>query len=60
MDDIMVPVPINIFIDGIKAQADLDSVRALATEGGLYCPAEIMAVLGLPARGRDGENDGAA
>lgn len=45
------------FIDGVKAQADLDSIRAMISNGGQYCSSAIMAVLGLEVKEDDAGND---
>ena len=47
MNEKMVLVPYGDFIDGVKAIADLDSIRAMVTNGQDYCSNSIMAVLGL-------------
>lgn len=47
MDEIMVTVPLGDFVDGVTARADLDSIRALITDGGGYCSDSVRAVLGL-------------
>ena len=44
----MIYVPYGDFVDGVKAIADLDSIRAIITEGGEYCSKTIKALLGLP------------
>ncbi len=53
MENIMIPVPLNDFVDGVTAKADLDSVRALVTTGAGYCSDSIKAVLGLPVAETD-------
>ena len=50
MEEQMITVPYGDFIDGVMARADLDSVRAIITEGNGYCSEVIMAVLGLPIK----------
>ena len=50
MEEQMITVPYGDFIDGVMARADLDSVRAIITEGNGYCSEDIMAVLGLPVK----------
>ena len=47
MNEKMVLVPYGDFIYGVKAIADLDSIRAMVTNGQDYCSNSIMAVLGL-------------
>lgn len=51
MESHMIYVPISDFIDGIKAIADLDSVRALIYSDADYCSNGIKAVLGIPIEG---------
>ncbi len=48
MENIMVSVPLNDFMDGITAKADLESVRALVSSGKEYCSDAVRIVLGLP------------
>ena len=43
----MVLIPLSQFVDGITAQADLNSVRTLVEYGGEYCSDGIKSVLGL-------------
>mgnify|MGYP005778879809 CR=1 FL=1 len=50
MDEQMIYVPYGDFVDGVTARADLDSIRAIITEGKGYCSDTIMAVLGLPVK----------
>lgn len=50
MDEQMIYVPYGDFVDGVMARADLDSIRAIITEGKGYCSNDIMAVLGLPVK----------
>ena len=45
--DEKVYVPYGDFVDGVQAQADLDSIRAILTHGGGYCSDDIKAILGL-------------
>lgn len=54
MEEIMITVPLGDYADGVIARADLDSVRALVTEGGEYCSDSIRAILGIPAKKRGG------
>lgn len=50
---IMVMVPLSDFTDGVMAKADLDSVRALVSEGKEYCSDAIKIVLGIPVIKRE-------
>lgn len=45
--DEKVYVPYGDFVDGVQAQADLDSIRAIVIHGGGYCSDDIKAILGL-------------
>ena len=45
------------YADGVRAKADLDSVRALVTLGDEYCSGAVRALLGIAAD-REGEKDG--
>lgn len=48
MEGRLIDVPYGDFVDGIKALADLDDIRAIVSNGGGYCSDAIMAILGLP------------
>ena len=48
MNEKMVYVPYGDFVDGVMAQADLELVRAMITEGGQYCSDAVRAALGIP------------
>lgn len=48
MENVMVSVPLNDFVDGVVAKADLDSVRALIVNGKDYCSDGIKVILGIP------------
>lgn len=50
MDERMILVPCGIFIDAVKAQADLDSIRAIVETNSGYCSDDIRAVLGLEVK----------
>lgn len=50
--DEKVYVPYGDFVDGVQAQADLDSIRAIITHGGGYCSNDIKAILGLEVEER--------
>ena len=50
MEEKMIYVPYGDFVDGVMARADLDCIRAIVTRGDVYCPKNIMAVLGLPIK----------
>ena len=50
MEDVMITVPLGDYTDGITARADLDSIRAMITDGDEYCSESIKAVLGLPTK----------
>lgn len=45
--DEKVYVPYGDFVDGVQAQADLDSIRAILTHGAGFCSDDIKAILGL-------------
>jgi hypothetical protein len=47
MDEKMICVPYGDFVDGVKALADLASIRALVTRSDSYCSKDIKAILGL-------------
>lgn len=49
----MVTVPLSDFTDGVMAKADLDSVRALVSNGREYCSDAIRAVLGIPSNKKE-------
>lgn len=53
MNEQMIYVPYGDFVDGVMARADLDSIRAIITEGKGFCSNDIMAVLGLPVKGEN-------
>ena len=48
MDEKMVCVPYGDFVDGVMAQAALELIRAMITDGGEYCSKGVRAALGLP------------
>ncbi len=50
MDEKMVYVPYGDFVDGVMAQADLELIRAMITEGGQYCSDAIRVALGIPEK----------
>lgn len=50
MDEKMICVPYGDFVDGVKAMADLDSIRALVVTDTVYCPDDIKAILGLEVK----------
>lgn len=45
--EVMVTVPYGDFVDGMKAMADLDAIRAMITGSGEYASKAVMSVLGL-------------
>ncbi len=47
MEDRIVTVPYEDFVDGMKAVADLDSIRVLITSGTAICLDDIKPILGL-------------
>lgn len=47
MEDLIIPVPYGDFVDGQKALADLDSIRAILIKSHGYCSDSILAILGL-------------
>lgn len=47
MEEKMITVPYGDFIDGVKALTDLESIRAMITNGREYASDAVMAVLGL-------------
>ena len=55
MDEKMVCVPYGDFVDGVMAQADLELIRAMITDGGEYCSKGVRAALGLPKEERDAQ-----
>lgn len=55
MEEKMIYVPYGDFVDGVMARADLDSIRAIVKNGGVYCSEEIRAILGLPVEKKEGK-----
>ena len=53
MENNMISVPLSDFVDGVKAQADLDSLRSLVSSCMEYCPDTIKAILGLPIKDKE-------
>lgn len=47
MDEHLILVPYGDFIDGVKAMADLDSIRAIVSAESKYYSKEIKVILGL-------------
>ena len=47
MDEHLILVPYGDFIDGVKAMADLDSIRALVSSGIAISVDDIKPILGL-------------
>ena len=50
MENLMITVPYGDFVDGQKAIADLESIRAILSNGIAYCSESILSVLGLPVK----------
>lgn len=53
MEEKMIYVPYEDFVDGVMARADLDSIRAVVKYGNAYCSEKIRAILGLPAEEKE-------
>lgn len=56
MGDNMITIPYGDFVDGVCAQADLGSIRALITSGSAYCSDEIKIILGIEVKKNDAAN----
>lgn len=54
MDEKMVTVPYGDFVDGMKAMADLDSIRTLITTEIAYCSDSIRVILGIEVESNAG------
>ena len=46
-DEKMIYVPLSQFVDGVTAQADLESIRAILASDAGYASNDIKAVLGI-------------
>lgn len=53
----LITVKYSDFIDGITAQADLDSIRAIIETGYGYCSDSVLAVLGIQVKKDNGGQD---
>lgn len=55
----MITIPLSVFMDGVAAVNDLQTIRNLVQSGEEYCSDSINVVLGLPTKKEMEENAGA-
>lgn len=50
MENVMVTVPLNDFMEGVSARSTLENIKSLVEKSGAYCSDEIRVILGLSSK----------